>query len=90
MTSLSRRSVGSAAATALSRFDVGPGRTIKLRQYFFERGPPVPQPAGSRLHADGTGLKVWPTSMPLLHHLQRLIAERFRHVCAERPLRVLV
>ena len=36
--------------------------------------------------ADGTGLKVWPTSVPLLSHLQQLISKRLP---MERPLRVL-
>ena len=72
-------------ASSLSRFELPRGRVLRLQQFFFDRGP-VPQPQGSRLHADGTGLKVWPTSMPLLFHLQRLISERFT---SERPLRIL-
>ena len=72
-------------ASSLSRFELPCGRVLRLQQFFFDRGP-VPQPKGSRLHADGTGLKVWPTSMPLLFHLQRLISERFT---SERPLRIL-
>ena len=42
---------------------------------------------GSRRHADGTGLKIWPTALPLLSHLQQLVRERFGHL--ERPLNIL-
>ena len=64
----------SSLASTLTRYDVGCGRALRLRQYFFERGPPVAQPAGSRANVDGTGLKIWPTAMPLLLHLQQLLS----------------
>ena len=56
-----------------TRFDVG-GSTLLIRQHFFDDGP-VPQPHGSRRHADGTGLKLWPTALPLLFHLRRMLPQ---------------
>ena len=56
---------------------------LRLQQFYFESAPPV----GGNQQADGTGLKVWPTAMPLLACVQQLITTRYGHL--ERPLRVL-
>ena len=65
-----------------ARFPVGAGRSISLHQFWFDT--PVRQPRGSRREADATGLKVWPTALPLLMHLQGRLAAPLA-----RPIRIL-
>ena len=75
--------------TTLSRFDVRARNgcaalSLRLRQFYFDSAPPF---LDGHQHADGTGLKVWPTAMPLLACVQRLIKQKYCNL--ERPLRVL-
>jgi len=65
-----------------ARFPVGAGRSVSLHQFWFDT--PVRQPRGSRREADATGLKVWPTALPLLMHLQGRLAAPLA-----RPIRIL-
>ena len=66
------------------RFAIGAGRSISLHQFWFDT--PVRQPRGSRRMADATGLKVWPTALPLLMHLQGRLAAPLADT---RPIRIL-
>lgn len=69
-------------------FDVGHGRSVTVRQHFFDRA--VPQPIGSRKTADGTGLKIWPTSMAMLQHLQNGVLNALQtRLKLTRPLRII-
>ena len=58
--------------------------SLLLRQRQFEgAGPRATRP----YRADGTGLKVWPTALPLLAHLRARLPETL--LGSGRPLRVL-
>jgi hypothetical protein len=70
-----------------TRYAVGGGRSVRLRQHFFDS--PVAQPRGSRRAADGTGLKVWPTAARLLLHVQAALPGLRSALGVDRRLRVL-
>ena len=61
---------------------------INLRQHFFDN--PVRQPRRGQRVADLTGLKLWSSAKPLLHHMELVVLPRLRSALATpRPLRVL-
>lgn len=63
------------------------GKSLKLRQIFFDE--PVPQPRGGRrIHADLSGLKLWPSARPMLLYLLNNALPRIQQE-AGRPMRIL-
>ena len=86
---LARRGLAFQCTTTSVSRAIALRESIRLRQHFFD--DPVRQPLrkGPRI-ADLTGLKLWSSAKPMLHHMESDVLPALRGALASpRPLRVL-